>query len=190
MVREITLKLYFMKCSERKISQCILPFIDACNNRVDSNHSWAARFFNTFLILNGKCLIWAWWNSNKFFQNESYGIDDLREVIIKRIEAYLLHILSLLFFLSLFLFHLFFNFNVNGLVSAKGTCNAWDESLSSKNIIQCLLCFPPIHLKFSILNVFDAEIIKCFGSDFGYSCIGTLLQQCISCISVWYYKWL
>lgn len=97
------------------------------------------------------------------------------QVIIKRIQAYLLHILSLLFFLSLFLFHLFFNFNVNGLVSAKGTCNAWDESLSSKNIIQCLLCFPPIHLKFSILNVFDAEIIKCFGSDFGYPCIVTTM---------------
>ena len=26
MVHEMPLKLYFMKCSERKISQCILPF--------------------------------------------------------------------------------------------------------------------------------------------------------------------
>ena len=29
MFHEMTLKLYFMKCSERKISQCILPLIDA-----------------------------------------------------------------------------------------------------------------------------------------------------------------
>ena len=27
---EMTLKLYFMKCSERKISQCILPFMYIC----------------------------------------------------------------------------------------------------------------------------------------------------------------
>ena len=29
MFHEMTLKLYFMKCLERKISQCILPFITA-----------------------------------------------------------------------------------------------------------------------------------------------------------------
>ena len=39
MVHEMTLKLYFMKYSERKISQCILPLID-----------WLSNIFFTILI--------------------------------------------------------------------------------------------------------------------------------------------
>ena len=34
MFHEMPLKLYFMKCSERKISQCILPLKQMCTKNI------------------------------------------------------------------------------------------------------------------------------------------------------------
>ena len=60
MFHEMTLKLYFMKCLERKISQCILP-LRTNNSRFSWNKTdvtemfWSYRVIETILSLNWEC---------------------------------------------------------------------------------------------------------------------------------------
>ena len=60
---------------------------------------------------------------------------------------------------SLFItFFVYFFIDLSDLMSAKVTCNTWNESGSSKNLIKCSLCMKMVHLKCNNLNVFDAEL--------------------------------
>ena len=55
-------------------------------------------------------------------------------------------------------FFVCFFIDLPGLMSAKVTCNACNESGSGKNLIKCSLCLNIVHLKCNNLNVVDAEL--------------------------------
>ena len=51
MFHEMPLKLYFMKCSERKLSQCILPLMPDIK-LLEENDSWILRCKSCFFYLS------------------------------------------------------------------------------------------------------------------------------------------
>ena len=70
---------------------------------------------------------------------------------------------------TFFLF--FFLIEFPGLMSSKIICNTCNKSVSCRNLVECSLRLPMIHLKCNNLNVVGAAIIKNTGSDRFWICM-------------------